>query len=53
MHRELEELVLHHNCLTELPPGLGGLSSLRLLDVSYNSVAWLNRSIGAMDGLQV
>ena len=52
-HRELEALVLHHNCLAELPPGLFCLSGLRSLDLSYNHLAWLDRAIGGMDGLQV
>jgi Leucine-rich repeat (LRR) protein len=53
MLKELESLVLHHNCLSALPATLYSLSGLKTLDVSYNRLTRLQHEIGFMEGLQV
>jgi Leucine-rich repeat (LRR) protein len=53
MLKELESLLMHHNCLSALPVTLYSLAGLKTLDVGYNRLTRLQHEIGLMEGLQV
>jgi Leucine-rich repeat (LRR) protein len=46
------ELNLQHNALRELPPNIGLLASLRILDVSQNQIASVADEIQACSQLE-
>ena len=50
-HAALETLVLADNALTELPVGIGALTSLRTLDLGHNLLMDLREALGLLTGL--
>ncbi|KAI9736954.1 MAG: Glucose-repressible alcohol dehydrogenase transcriptional effector [Cirrosporium novae-zelandiae] len=51
-YARLEKLYLNYNQLTQLPPFIGRLSNLQVLDVSHNNITELPQEIGMLTNLR-